>query len=78
MAGLGARRTSDDAAYYVAAEHNSYVSGGMDSGPILIPWPGGAKETNLDTTALLVWVITGASIAIVLGIHFSFGGRRLL
>jgi len=77
MSGLGARTINDATVLYAAAMHDDNQSGGLSSGPVLVPFLG-AQGSNLDTTALLVWVITGAAIAVVLGIHFSFGGRRLL
>lgn len=79
--GLGARKTNDDAKSFVAAEHADYRSGGVSAGPVMVRFPGFPSPdsgSNLDSTALLVWVITGTAIAVVLGIHFSFGGHRLL
>lgn len=81
--GLGARTSNIDTRYFVAAQQqDNYVSGGVSSGKTVVKFPGfgGAAEngTGLDGTAIAVWVITGVSIAIVLGIHASFGGHRLL
>jgi hypothetical protein len=72
-----------DTRYFVAAQQpDNYVSGGVASGRSLVQFPGmggkSDKGMNLDSTSLLVWVITGSAIAVVLGVHFSFGGRRLL
>jgi hypothetical protein len=72
-----------DTRYFMAAQQpDNYVSGGLASGRTLVQFPGmGGKAEgglNLDSTSLLVWVITGTAIVIVLGVHFSFGGRRLL
>jgi hypothetical protein len=75
MAGLGARKTNADTKYFVSAQQDSYVSGGVAAGPVMVRFPGlsGENGYGLDSTALLVWAITGAAIAVVLGIHFSFG-----
>lgn len=80
--GLGARRTNADQKYFIAPqEHDNYVSGGVAAGPVLVGMPGrggAAKGYNLDATSMWVWGITLGAIAVVLGIHFSFGGSRLL
>lgn len=81
--GIGARTSNMDTRYFVGAQAgpDNYVSQGVASGRTLVSFPGfGGKgsDSNLDQTSLLVWVITGLAIATVLGVHFSFGGRRLL
>lgn len=81
--GLGARKTNADQKYFVApAGRDNYVSGGVASGPVVVGFPGagGASQgiPNLDATSTWIWGITLASIVVVLGIHWSFGGRRLL
>ena len=80
MAGLGARKTNNDTRYFVAAQEDRYVSGGVAAGPVLTRFPGlggNGNGVNLDSTSLLVWLITGAAIVVVLGVHASFGSHRL-
>jgi hypothetical protein len=82
--GLGARKSSMDVKYFVEPGQapDNYVSGGVASGQTLVKFPGfggkGDAAGNWDSTCLLVWVITGAAIAIVLGVHASFGSHRLI
>lgn len=84
--GLGARKNNMDAKFFSSAAVNpdNYVSGGVVSGKTVVPFPvgyGGAEDgatnLNLDATSLLVWAITVGAIAVVLGIHASFGGTKL-
>ena len=80
MAGLGARKTNNDTRYFVAAAEDRYVSGGVAAGPVLSRFPGfngNGEGLGLDSTSLLVWAITAGAIAVVLGVHASFGGHRL-
>jgi len=81
--GLGARMSNLDTKYFVASQQpDNYVSGGIASGQTVVKFPGfggkGESATNLDSTAVVVWAIVGVAIAIVLGVHASFGGHRLL
>lgn len=81
--GLGARKTNADQKYFVApqAGPDNYVTGGVAAGPVAVKMPGfGGKGNgyNLDPVSMWVWGITLSAIALVLGVHFSFGGRRLL
>lgn len=81
--GLGARKSNMDTRYFVDAQQpDNYVSGGIASGRTLVQFPGmggmPSAGSNLDSTSLLVWALTVGAIVVVLGVHFSFGGRRLL
>ncbi len=80
--GLGARKSNADQKYFVGAQQDNYVTGGVAAGPPLIRFPGvpgaGASAYNLDATSMWVWGITVGAILVVLGVHFSFGGHRLL
>jgi hypothetical protein len=80
--GLGARMSNAGTKYFVDAQQNDYVSSGVAAGPVAVPFPGapgagGGGGMGLDSTSLLVWVITGVAIAVVVGAHVSFGGHRL-
>jgi hypothetical protein len=78
--GLGARKSNADTKYFVAASQpDAYVTGGVSAGRILTPFPGsgGGSDGNWDATSLWVWGITGAALAVILGVHFSFGGFRI-
>lgn len=79
--GLGARKTNADQKYFVSASQDQYVSGGVAAGPVAVKMPGlggAGAGYNLDATSMWVWGITLGAILIVLGVHTSFGGRRLL
>jgi hypothetical protein len=82
--GLGARKTNNDQKYFVNPQmQDNYVSGGVAAGPVLVGMPGaggggGRGIPNLDATSMWVWGITLGAVVVVLGVHWSFGGRRLL
>ena len=78
--GLGARKSNTDTKYFVAAaQPDAYVTGGVSAGRVLTPFPGmgSGPDPGWDGTSILVWGITAAAFAVVLGVHFSFGGFRI-
>jgi hypothetical protein len=81
--GLGARKSNADQKYFTGtAQHDGYVTGGVSAGPTMVKFPGmgsnGENAYNLDATSMWVWGLTLGAIAVVLGVHFTFGGHRLL
>ena len=79
--GLGARKSNADTKYFVSADQDSYVSGGIATGGVAVRSPfagnGGGGDLGWDGVNLWVWGITGAALAIVLGVHFAFGPIRI-
>jgi hypothetical protein len=78
--GLGARKSNMDSKYYVGTQPDNYVTSGVAAGPVAVSssfFGSGGGGTGLDPVSMWVWGITAGALAVVLGIHFTFGGFRL-
>ena len=78
--GLGARKSNTDTKYFLSAQQDSYVTSGVSAGGVAIrsPFAGsGGGEPDWDGVSLWTWGITAAAFAVILGVHFSFGGFRI-